>query len=51
MGKDTSIQQKKELQISAIEATDQQMTGRAGLALFAAYLQRIELLPVPELRN
>lgn len=46
MAKDTSIQQKKELQISAIQATDERLTGGAGLALFALYIDRINLLPV-----
>lgn len=45
MTKNTRFQQKKEQKISAIQPTD---WGRAGLTLFAAYLQRIDLLPVLE---
>ncbi len=36
---------KKELQISAIQITSERLTGRAGLALFVAYLHRIEIFP------
>ena len=48
MTKNTGFRQKKEQKINAIQPTDEQLTGRAGLVLFAAYLQRIELLPVLE---
>jgi hypothetical protein len=36
---------KKELQISEIQVTGERLTGRAGLALFVAYLHRIEIFP------
>lgn len=35
----------KELEISAIETTNERLTGRAGLALFVDYLHRIDLFP------
>ena len=37
---------KKELKISAIEMTNERLTGRAGLALFVAYLHQIEIYPL-----
>ena len=36
MAKDTRFRDKKEQKISAIQPTDERMTGRAGLALFEA---------------
>lgn len=37
---------KKELKISAIETTRDRLTGRAGLALFVAYLHQIQIFPM-----
>jgi len=37
---------KKELKISTIETTDERLTGRAGLALFVAYLHQIQIFPL-----
>jgi len=37
---------KKELQINAIEKTDDRLTGRAGLVLFVAYMHSIEIFPL-----
>ena len=46
MAKDNRIQDKKEPQIQAIQPTDDQLTGRAGLGLFAMYLRNIQLFPI-----
>ena len=48
MAKYKSIKGKKEPQISAILPTDDQLTGRAGLGLFAIYLRNISLFPIIE---
>ena len=48
MEKDTTIQDKKKQKIDAIEPSDEHLTSRAGLALFAQYLQSIQLMPVLE---
>lgn len=45
MHKNSRHYRKNELKISAIETTDDRLTGRAGLALFVAYLYSIGLLP------
>jgi len=37
---------KKELEINAIETTQKRLTGRAGLTLFVAYLQNIDIFPL-----
>jgi hypothetical protein len=37
---------KKELKIGAIETTNECLTGRAGLALFVAYLHQIQVFPL-----
>ena len=37
---------KKELKISAIEVTNERLTGRAGLTLFVAYLHQIGIYPL-----
>ena len=37
---------KKELKISAIETTNERLTGRAGLSLFVAYLHQIGIFPL-----
>ena len=39
MEKDITVQDKKKQIIDAIQPTDEQLTSRAGLALFAQYLQ------------
>jgi hypothetical protein len=39
MAKDNRNREKKEQKISAIEQTDDQLTGRAGLGVFAMYLR------------
>mgnify|MGYP001814259680 FL=1 len=46
MSKNSRCYRKKELQINAIETTDDRLTGRAGLALFVAYLHGIKLFPL-----
>jgi len=46
MTKDKRIETKKEPQICAILPTDDQLTGRAGLGLFAIYLRNISLFPI-----
>jgi len=46
MTKDTRFHDKKEQKISAIQPTDERMTGRAGLALFEAYIRNIQILPL-----
>lgn len=43
MNKNSRCYRKKELKINAIETTEDRLTGRAGLALFIAYLHSIEL--------
>lgn len=48
MRKDNRIERKKEPQISAILPTDEQLTGRAGLSVFALYLRNIALFPIIE---
>ena len=48
MNKDRTIQSKKKQKIDAIEPSDEGLTSRAGLALFAQYLQGIGLLPILE---
>jgi hypothetical protein len=48
MTKDTRFQDKKEQKISAIQPTDERLTGRAGLALFEAYIRSIQILPLIE---
>lgn len=48
MAKDTSISAKKKEQIQAIEATDDQLTTRSCLSLFAIYLRSIQLFPIIE---
>jgi hypothetical protein len=37
---------KKELKISAVETTNERLTGRAGLVLFVAYLHQIGIFPM-----
>ena len=37
---------KKELKISAIETTNERLTGRAGLSLFVSYLHHIGIFPL-----
>ena len=46
MAKDNRIQGKKEQQICAILPSDDQLTGRAGLSVFAMYLRNIGLFPM-----
>jgi hypothetical protein len=48
MQKDKRNDRKKELQISAILPTDEQLTGRAGLSVFAIYLRNIAIFPIIE---
>ncbi len=48
MAKDNRIQRNKKQQISAILPTDEQLTGRAGLSVFAIYLRNIALFPIIE---
>ena len=48
MEKDITVQDKKKQIIDAIQPTDEQLTSRAGLALFAQYLQSIRLIPIIE---
>ncbi len=48
MAKNNRNPQKKKEQIQAIHATDDQLTGRAGLSLFAIYLRSIHLFPIIE---
>uniref|UniRef100_B3EME0 Transposase DDE domain-containing protein n=1 Tax=Chlorobium phaeobacteroides (strain BS1) TaxID=331678 RepID=B3EME0_CHLPB len=45
MAKDKTIKGKKEQQICAILPSDDQLTGRAGLSVFALYLRNIGLFP------
>lgn len=46
MAKDSRNQDKKKNDISAIVPTDEKLTSRAGLGLYAGYLRRIELFPM-----
>jgi len=46
MAKDTRFRDKKEQKIRAIQPTDERLTGRAGLALFEAYVRSIQILPL-----
>jgi hypothetical protein len=46
MNKNSKSYRKKELKISGIEMTSDRLTGRAGLALFVAYLHRIDIFPI-----
>ena len=48
MEKNTTVQDKKKQTIDAIQPTDEHLTSRAGLALFAQYLQSIQLMPILE---
>ena len=48
MKKDTKNSRKKDYHISSIGITDDCLTNRAGLALFATYLQSIQLFPMME---
>jgi hypothetical protein len=46
MNRNSKNYRKKELEISAIEMTSDRLTGRAGLALFVAYLHQIRIFPL-----
>lgn len=46
MNKNTRIRQNKKQHIQEILPTDDQLTGRAGLSLFALYLRSIQLFPI-----
>jgi len=46
MSKNNKNYRKKKLEISAIEITTERLTGRAGLALFVAYLHQIQIFPM-----
>lgn len=46
MDKNSKNHRKKESKISAIETTSERLTGRAGLALFVAYLHQIQIFPM-----
>ena len=46
MNKHNKNYRKKELKISSIETTNDRLTGRAGLALFVAYLHQIQIFPI-----
>lgn len=46
MNKHNKNYRKRELQISSIETTNDCLTGRAGLALFVAYLHQIQIFPI-----
>ena len=48
MEKNITVQDKKKQIIDAIQPTDEHLTSRAGLALFAQYLQSIRLMPIIE---
>ncbi|WP_198935428.1 transposase, partial [Chlorobium sp. KB01] len=48
MAKDNRIQRNKKQEISAILPTHDQLTGRAGLSVFAIYLRNIALFPIIE---
>lgn len=43
MAKDARFDDKKEQKISTIQPTDERLTGRAGLALFEAYVGSIQI--------
>lgn len=45
MKEDSKNYRKRELQIRRIESTSDKITGRAGLALFIAYLHQVSILP------
>ena len=46
MAQDSKKYRKSELQISEISTTSEKLSGRAGLALFVAYLHNIEIFPL-----
>ena len=46
MNKPNRNYRKRELKISSIETTNDRLTGRAGLALFVAYLHQIQIFPI-----
>ena len=46
MNKHNKHYRKKELKISLIETTNERLTGRAGLALFIAWLHQIQIFPI-----
>jgi hypothetical protein len=46
MAQDSKKYRKSELQISEISTTSEKLSGRAGLALFVAYLHTIEIFPL-----
>jgi len=46
MSQNNKKYRKKELEISDIEITNDRLTGRAGLALFVAYLHQIQIFPL-----
>jgi hypothetical protein len=46
MAQDSKKYRKSELQISDIRTTSEKLSGRAGLALFVAYLHNIEIFPL-----
>lgn len=46
MNQNSRNYRKKELEIDAIEMTSDRLTGRAGLALFVAYLHQIRIFPL-----
>jgi len=46
MAKDKTIKEKNEQQICVILPSDEQLTGRAGLSVFAMYLRNIALFPI-----
>jgi len=48
MSKNTRIRQNKKQHIQGILPTDDQLTGRAGLSLFAMYLRNIQLFSLIE---
>jgi len=49
VNKNSKNYRKKELQISAVEMTRDRLTGRAGLALFVAYLHQVRIFPLIDL--
>jgi len=46
MNKHNKNYRKKELKISSVETTNDRLTGRAGLALFVAYLHQVQIFPI-----
>jgi hypothetical protein len=46
MNKSSRKYRKKELEIDAVEVTNDRLTGRVGLTLFESYLQSIQLFPL-----